>query len=270
MRWSVSLSLLFGELPFLERFAAAAGAGFEAVEFMWPRELGDDLDPLVRAREAAGVQVALFNVDAGDIAAGDRGFASHPQRKEWWRQRARLGLDLAGALEAQRINLLVGNQVTGTSRAAMLACLLDNLDWLAAQAEPRGVTLLVEPLNRHENPSYLLSSIEAAVGLLEILDSPAIRLQFDVYHASRSGIDVVAALRRAAGTLAHVQIADSPGRHQPGTGSVPWPEVFAALEEAGYDGYVGLEYVPDGSTEASLAWLPRGKRAASAAAELRL
>lgn len=270
IRWSANLSLLFREHPFPKRFRAAARAGFGAVEFLWPREVEDDLDELVEAKEAAGLEVALFNIDAGDIPAGDRGFAADPERRDWWRQRAGVAFELAGRLGARRLNALVGNERPGLSRQAMTLCLLENLGWALPRAEERGLTLLLEPLNRLESPAYLLYRTEMVAQILERLASPHLKLQLDVYHTARSGEDPLALLQAHAALLGHVQIADAPGRHQPGSGQMPWPELLGHLETLDYQGFVGLEYIPQGSTLESLAWLPPEGRRACRAADLRL
>lgn len=252
LSWSANLSLLFTEVPFLERFGAAREAGFRAVEFWWPH--GHELQEVVRARRESGLQVALFNMDGGDLAAGERGFASHPQRREWWWERFELALELAGELEARRINVLAGNRMPGLAQEEQLKVLVENLRRAGAAAREVQVILLLEPLNPLENPDYLLPTTAHAVEVLSRLDGP-VSLQLDLYHAQRTEGNLTALLETHHQRLGHVQIADCPGRHEPGTGEVRWPFVLGRLAELGYDGYVGLEYVPSGSTQDSLRWL---------------
>jgi hydroxypyruvate isomerase len=268
IRWCTNLTMLFREVPFLERFQAAAEAGFAAVEFSWPS--GVDLDALVAAKEAARVEVALFNIDTGDVASGDRGFANDPAKRDWWRERTEVALVLARRLNAHRINALAGNEVLGLSRAEMLDCLCENLTWAIPKAAAAGVTLLLEPLNHFESPRYLLNRTIEAVEVIERLNSPQVKLQFDVYHAQRTEGNLTRLLQTYIERIGHIQIADSPDRHQPGTGEINWRFVLSQLEAYDYPGSVGLEYIPVPATLDSLAWLPFDKRRACSAHHLRL
>lgn len=258
MRFSANISMLFTEAPFLERFQLAADAGIGAVEFLWPA--GVDLDALVAAREAAGVDVALFNVNEGDLAAGDRGFLSHPNRRDWWCEAFRQALELAQRLECRRLHTMFGNELPGLSRDEQTACAVDNLTWALPQLEEAGVTATIEALNLFDNPGFLLYRSAHVIDVLNRLDTPRVRFQYDVYHMQRMEGNLIATIRDHVDRMGHVQIADSPGRHQPGTGEINYSNVLAALDEAGYAGYVGLEYTPLGTTEESLAWLPYDAR----------
>jgi hydroxypyruvate isomerase len=268
LRWSANLSLLFKEVPFLERFQSASAAGFGAVEFLWPA--GVDLEALVDTKEAAGVDVALFNIDAGDIAKGERGFPNLPTHKRWWRERTELALDLAERLGAPRLNALAGNESSEFTKEQMRDCLLENLAWAIPKAQAAGVTLLLEPLNRFENPPYMLRSIDDTVSILTRLNSPQVKLQFDIYHTQRNEGNLVRLLQMHADRIGHIQIADSPERHQPGTGEINWRYVLGQLEACEYHGYVGLEYNPHPTTLDSLAWLPAAGRRACTAQDLTL
>jgi hydroxypyruvate isomerase len=258
--------MLFKEVPFLERFEAAARAGFDTVEFLWPS--GVDLDALVRAKEASGLAVVLFNVDAGDVPAGERGFPNNPVRKEWWRERTLTAFDLADRLGTRLINVLAGNQVVDASRAEMIDCLCENLTW-ALEQHPE-ITLLLEPLNPLQNQRYLLTSLSEAMQVIDRLNHPRVKLQFDLYHVQRTQGDLVENLRRHLRHIAHIQAADAPGRHQPGTGEIHWPFVLGQLEAMGYGGYVGLEYNPLPDTLGSLTWLPQDLRRQCMAVQMNL
>jgi hydroxypyruvate isomerase len=258
IRWSVSLTLLFKEVPFLDRFQAAAEAGFGAVEFQWPTSV--NLDALVTAKEAAGLEVAAFNVDAGDISAGERGFSNDPARRDWWRERVLLAFDLAQRLRCRRLTILAGNAVPGLSRSAMLDCLTDNLAWAVAQVGALGIALLLEPLNPIENPHYLLSRIADALDVMERLSDPYLQLQLDMYHTHRTEANLTEVLQRYITHIGHIQIADSPVRNEPGSGAIDWRFVLGQLEALNYQEYVGLEYNPRSSTLQSLDWLPPDKR----------
>jgi len=269
LRFSANLSMLWREIPFLERFARARAAGFAAVEFLWPR--GEDLDAVVAAVRASGLQVVLHNMDAGDIGAGERGYANDPDRQPEWRERFLEALELARRLGCPRINSLVGNARPDLPRELQWAVVLENFRWALPRAREAGVTLLVEALNPIENPRYLLHRTADSLRLLQALGFPPnLRIQYDIYHMQRSEGNLIATIREVFPYIGHVQIADPPGRHQPGTGEIAWARVLGALEALGYEGYVGLEYVPLGGTDESLAWLPREKRREATAADLRV
>jgi hydroxypyruvate isomerase len=259
MRFSANVSILFKEAPFLDRFGRARDAGFSAVEFWWP----SDVEPsdVEKAVEDAGVQVALFNFDAGDMAAGDRGLAGDPERQRQFRENVPVALDLARSLGCKRLNALVGHEVPGMDRAEQLALARENVRFAAAEAEAADVTVMVEAVNTFENGPYLLCTTKQAVGFVGDVGRENVRVQHDFYHMQRMEGNLVANLREHAGLIGHVQIADSPGRGEPGTGEIRYPFVLGELDRLGYEGYVGLEYNPQAeTTEKSLAWLPRALR----------
>ena len=255
MRFSANVSILFKEVPFLERFGSAADAGFSAVEFWWPS--GEDLGEVEAAIKDANLAVALFNFDAGDMAAGDRGLAGDPERQEQFRENVPVALDLARSLGCRRMNALVGHEIPGMDRDEQLALARENVRFAAARAESAGVTVMVEAVNTFENGPYLLYTTEQAVAFANGVGHRNVRVQYDVYHMQRMEGNLVANLREHIGAIGHVQIADSPGRGEPGTGEIHYPFVLSELERLGYSGYVGLEYNPaGGDTRESLAWLP--------------
>jgi hydroxypyruvate isomerase len=259
MRFSANVSTLFKEVPFLERFGRAAEAGFGAVEFWWPT--GEDLVAVEEAVKDAGLSVALFNFDAGDMAAGDRGLVSDPERQGRFRESVPVALELARSLGCARLNVLVGKELPGVEREEQLGLARENVRYAADRARENGVTVLVEAVNTFENGPYLISTTEQAVGFVRGVGRENVRVQYDVYHMQRMEGNLVATLREHVGLMGHVQIADSPDRHEPGTGEIRYRYVLGELEALGYDGYVGLEYNPkDGDTEASVGWLPREMR----------
>lgn len=267
LRWSAHLAFLFREHPFLERFQAAADAGFGTVEFIWQNET--DLDALVRAKQAAGVEVALFGIDIGDFANGERGFLNIPDRRAWWRERATAAMVLAERLQVRRINVLSGNVDARLSHQEMMDCVYENLEWVLPQVRDMGTCLVIEPLNRFDNPNYFFGHTDDAVGLIEKFDTPALKLQLDLYHVQRSEGNVVRVMQSVAPHVAHLQIADSPERHQPGTGELNWRYILEQVEALDYTGYVGLEYHPVPDTLSSLAWLPRERRQTARAGDVR-
>jgi hydroxypyruvate isomerase len=270
MRFSANVSILFKEVPFLDRFGRAAEVGFSAVEFWWP----SDEDPGVvgSAVKDAGLEVALFNFDAGDMSAGDRGLAGDPGRGRQLKENVPVALDLARSLECERMNMLVGHETPGMDRDEQLALARENVRFAAGEAKTAGVTVMVEALNTFENGPYLLYTTEQAVEFVGDVGRENVRVQHDLYHMQRMEGNLVATLRERIGVIGHVQIADSPGRGEPGTGEIHYPFVLGELEKLDYDGYVGLEYNPTtDTTEESFDWLPRELRGGDVAvSDLRL
>jgi hydroxypyruvate isomerase len=251
-RFAANVAWLFTEHPWLDRFAAARDAGFRAVEFPWP----DDPAATADAVKASGLRVALLNMDAGDLAAGERGWPNDPSRVGEWRNCLTDALELAADLACPTVNVLAGNRVAGASHDEQMARFEANLRWALPVAEDAGVTLVTELLNRAENPDYLLVSIDDVRPLLDRLAPLGWRLQIDTWHIGLTVPDVPAAIGRVRDLIGHVQVADVPGRHEPGSGTLDWEAIGAALE--GYGGAIGLEYAPAGGTLAGLATLREG------------
>ncbi|HSK99255.1 MAG TPA: TIM barrel protein [Rubrobacteraceae bacterium] len=266
MRFCANVSILFGEAPFLERFGRVRRAGFSAVEFWWPD--GEDLAEVERAVEEAGLSVALFNFYAGDMPSGDRGLLNDPERQGAFRENVPVALELARGLGCTKINALVGQYLPGMNRKEQLDLARENAAWAADRAAEHGVEVLIEAVNTFENGPYLLHTTKDAAEFVEGVGRANVGLQYDVYHMQRMEGNLVATLREHIGEIAHVQVADSPGRGEPGTGEIHYPYVFAALEELGYEGYVGLEYNPTTEkTEDSFAWIPESLRGAEVRVE---
>lgn len=262
MRYCANVSILFKEVPFPERFGRAREAGFSAVEFWWPS--GEDPAEVERAIRDAGLSVALINFSAGDMPAGERGLISDPARQQEFRENVPVALDLAASVGCRRLNALAGHEIPGMDRAEQLALARDNVRFAADDAAEQGAEVLVEAVNTIENGPYLLYTTAQAAQFVESVERENVRLQYDAYHMQRMEGDLVATVREHIGGISHVQIADSPGRGEPGTGEIRYPYFLGALEELGYGergGYVGLEYNPTTPiTEESLAWLPREHR----------
>ena len=250
-RLAANVAWLFTEHAWLDRFGAARDAGFSAVEFPWP----DDPAATADAVRAASLRVVLLNMPAGDLAAGERGWTNDPARVEEWRDAFADALRLATELSCPTVNVLAGNLVA-TPLDDQLACLEANLRWALPIAAEAGITVVTELLNRQENPSYALETLGDAESLLDRLAPLGWRLQLDTYHLGLAEADVAAALRRAGDLIGHVQLADVPGRHEPGSGALDWGAIGAALATVGYGGAVGLEYRPSVATLASLRELP--------------
>jgi hydroxypyruvate isomerase len=257
-RYAANLSLLWPELddPYA-RFRAAAGAGFARVERLFVHDL--DLDRVKRLLEELHLELVLFDPYPGDWKGGERGLLALPGRQGELRESVLAALEAARRLGTRLLNVLAG-VVSDEQRAEGREIAVDNLRSLAPAARAAGVTLLVEPINTFDMPGYAAPSVPEAVDIVRAVSDPAVCLQFDAYHAARSGNDLLGLLRQEFDLIRHVQIADVPGRHQPGTGELPLQEFLALLDVLGYEGTVGLEYVPEGDTARALEWLPRPLR----------
>lgn len=252
-KFAANLSMLFTEHPFLERFAAANGAGFEAVEFLFPYEF--DTAAIGRELQGNNLELVLFNLPAGNFASGDRGMANDPGRVEEFRAGVATALQTAQSLGSGRLNCLAGLRLAGVPDETQIATLVDNLRYAADAAAQAGIRQVVEPLNVYDAPGYFLPTPESGFSLIERVDHPNCKLQYDIYHSQRMSGNLAATIAAHIGQIGHVQIADSPDRHEPGTGEINYPFVLQALDDAGYDGWVSLEYRPRESTESSLRWL---------------
>jgi hydroxypyruvate isomerase len=263
MRYDVNLSMLFTELPLLERPAAARAAGFDAVELWWPFAVpvpGDrEIDTLLRAFTDAGVRLVGLNFDAGDMAAGDRGLLSRPADSARFRANVDVVVGIAEVTGCKVLNALYGNRVPDLDIHTQEELAIANLA-LAAEAALRcGATVVMEPLNSYENPDYPLNSSEAALSITDRVREQAgvnnVALLADLYHLARMGEDLRTVIKLHAHRFGHVQIADSPGRGRPGTGDIAYDSVLDTLEASSYTGHVGLEYKPAGPSIDSFGWL---------------
>ncbi|MFE1288392.1 TIM barrel protein [Streptomyces sp. NPDC058751] len=272
-RFAVNLSILFTELPLLERPAAAAAAGFTAVELWWPWTGSpapgrSELDALRTAVEAAGVRLTGLNLYAGRLPGPDRGALSLPgEESARFRANIDVAAEFAGSLGCTALNALYGNRVAGVDPDEQDALALENLVLAARAADRVGAVLLVEALNARESPDYPLVSAAAAVAVVDKVNAATglgnTRFLMDLYHLAMNGEDLPRVIAAHAGRTGHVQIADSPGRGAPGTGALPLEALLDRLSEAGYTGRVGLEYKPgDRPSASAFDWLPAGARAA--------
>lgn len=252
-RFCANLSLLFTEYPFCERFAAAARAGFTAVEIQFPYELAPAR--LADLLKTNGLALELINFPAGDWAAGERGIACLPGRRETFRAGVRRALSYARATGCRKINCLAGIQPPGLSRQRALDCMADNLAFAAALLEPEGIMVLVEAINTRDLPGFVLHHSVQVIELLQRVGAPNLALQYDVYHMQVMEGDLLATLERLRPWIGHIQVADHPGRHEPGSGEIDFLSLFSQLDRMGYTGRVGLEYNPRATTEASLGWM---------------
>lgn len=256
-RFAANLSMLFTEAPLLERFERAARAGFTAVEIQFPYEV--PADQLQQALWRSKLSLVLHNLPAGDWAAGERGIACHPERTEEFRQGVDTALAYASALGAPQINCLAGIRPAGVTEQEARRVLIDNLRFAATKLKVNGLKLLVEPVNTKDIPGFFLSGTQQALDIIAeaAMDGKAdnLFLQYDVYHMQRMEGDLANTLAAHIDRIAHIQIADNPGRHEPGTGEIDYAFLFAHLDRIGYKGWIGCEYKPVATTEAGLGWL---------------
>jgi hydroxypyruvate isomerase len=269
-RYDVNLSILFTELPLHERPGAARSAGFDAVELWWPFDVavpGDrEVDALVRAVRDAGVRLVGLNFFAGDMPGGDRGLVSWPARAAEFRDNVEVTVGVGEQLGCRSFNALYGNRVDDATPQQQDDLAVEHLALAAAAAGRIGGVVLVEPVSGA--PRYPLRTAADAVGVIDRVQretgAPNLRFLCDLYHLAVNGDDLDKVVERYADRVGHVQIADAPGRHEPGTGSLDLGRPLAALAASGYDGYVGLEYTPSGASADSFGWLPFEQRSTSA------
>jgi len=252
IRLAANLSFLFAEMPFLDRFAAAARAGFGAVEYAFAY----DVDPQAIAARLAdhGLTLVLINSPPGDLAAGEIGLATLPGREAAFRASMELAVAHAATTGARQIHMLTGNCPPGTSRRDAKQRLLANLAVAAELAGAAGIGLTIEPLNAFTYPDYFLRSNAQAAEILDLLARPGVGLQVDIFHCMYTESDPVSQFDRFADRIAHVQVAGVPGRHEPDAGIAPYEGCFERLEAAGYAGFIGCEYHPAAGTLAGLGW----------------
>ncbi len=251
-KFAANLTMMFNEVEFTERFAAAARAGFRGVEYLFPYPYpADRLAELLARHE---LLQALFNLPAGDWAAGDRGIACIPGRASEFRDGVGKAIEYAAALGCPRLNCLAGVPPAGLSAAEAHDTLVANVAFAAAELERHGIRLLIEPINTRDIPGFFLNRTAQALGVIAESGSKNVGLQYDVYHMQIMEGDLACTMERNLPLIGHIQVADHPGRHEPGTGEIHYPFLFAHLDRLGYAGWVGCEYKPAGKTEAGLDW----------------
>ena len=252
IRFSANLTMLFPDVDFLDRFERAAKAGFKAVEYMFPYPYGKD--DLSERLQKYGLQQVLFNLPAGDWAAGDRGLACLPGREEEFRNGVGLAIEYAKALGCPLVNCLVGKAPAGAPEKARRT-LIDNLRFASAALEKEQIRFLVEPLNIRDMPGFYLCGTGNALKLIAEVNHPNLWLQYDIYHMQVAEGNLMQTMQENFKRIAHIQIADNPGRNEPGTGEINFPNIFRFLDKMGYAGWIGCEYKPLGKTEDGLAWM---------------
>jgi hydroxypyruvate isomerase len=252
-RFAANVSMMFGEWEFLDRFEQAARAGFRAVEMTFPYAAAKK-DIATRVRDA-GLSVALHNVPPGDFDRGDRGMACLPGREAEFRDSLKMALEYATELGVPCLHCMAGVVPPDAERIELHQCFVENLSFAAAEAKKAGVKLLLEPINVRDIPNYFLNFTEQAVAIIDDVDSDNLFLQFDLYHRQVMQGDLAPTMARVLDVTAHMQIADTPGRHEPGSGEINFPFLFAEMDRLGYAGWVGCEYRPRAGTLEGLGWI---------------
>jgi hydroxypyruvate isomerase len=251
-QFAANLSMLFTEFHLLDRIDSAACAGFKAVEIQFPYETSAKE---IRARlDANGVIMVLHNLPAGDWAAGDRGIACNPDRASEFRDGIAMAIDYANALGVKQLNCLAGNAGKGTDELTARTTFIENVGLAGEALRKAGLHLLIEPVNSLDVPGFWLNSVPKALSILDELDSHNVKLQYDIYHAQRSGGEIATTIEQNLHRIGHIQFADNPGRHEPGTGELNFEFLFGLIDRLGYTGWIGAEYKPAGSTQAGLGW----------------
>ena len=256
-KFAANLSTLFTELPFMERFAAARAAGFEAVEYLFPYTYPQE--ELAAALKDNGLRQVLHNLPAGDWAAGERGIACHAGRSAEFREGVQRAISYATALGCPQLNCLAGKLPAGADAAQAHATLVANLRFAAAALQAAGIRLLIEPINTFDIPGFFLSRTGQALAILDEVDSSNLFVQYDIYHAQRMEGELANTLGKHIARIGHIQLADNPGRNEPGTGEINYAWLFRHIDAAGYSGWIGCEYQPKTSTNAGLGWLAAAK-----------
>jgi hydroxypyruvate isomerase len=252
-RFAANLSMLFTEVPFIERFERAARAGFTAVECQFPYDC-----PAAEIRAALdrnGLSMVLHNLPAGNWAAGERGIGCHPDRAEEFRAGVDLAIAYATPLGVKQLNCLAGIRPPQASEANANRALVENLGFAAARLKAAGIRLLIEPINTLDVPGFFLSHTKQATDIIAATGSDNIFVQYDIYHMQRMEGELAGTIEQRLAQIAHIQLADNPGRHEPGSGEINYPFIFALLDRIGYAGWIGCEYKPATVTEAGLGWV---------------
>ena len=253
LKFSANLTMLFNEVDFLARFERAASAGFKGVEYLFPYEW--DKDELKARLDKHGLEQVLHNLPAGDWAGGERGIACLPGREGEFQEGVGLAIEYAKALRCSRLNCLVGLTPKNVSPEKVRRMLVDNLHLAAAALGKEGIRLLVEPLNDQDIPGFCLVHTRDALQLFGEVNHPNLWLQYDIYHMQIMEGNLAKIILDNLAYIAHIQLADNPGRHEPGTGEINFSNLFRFIDEAGYEGWLGCEYKPSAVTEDGLEWV---------------
>ena len=251
-RFCANLTMLYGEHGFLDRFAAAAADGFKGVEYLFPYDFPKE--ELQERLERHGLVQVLHNLPAGDWGGGERGIAALPGREGEFRDGVGRAIEYAAALGCEQVNCLAGVPPEGADPERVHRALVENLRFGAAELGRAGIRLLLEPVNTFDIPGFHVNRVGQAASLIEEVGSGNLFIQYDLYHQQRAEGELAANFRRFEDRIAHVQLADNPGRNEPGTGEIDYPFLFDFLDREGYAGWIGCEYKPRAGTSEGLGW----------------
>jgi hydroxypyruvate isomerase len=250
---AANLTMLFNEVDFLDRFGEAARAGFKGVEFLFPYAF--EAAQIAERLDTNRLELVLHNLPAGNWEAGERGIACNPARKNEFQDGVGKAIEYAKALGVRQLNCLVGIKPQSVTDGQAYGAVVDNLKFAAGALKAEGIRLLVEPINTFDIPGFYLSGTEQALGIIRETGSDNIRVQYDIYHMQRMEGELAATIKANLAMIGHIQLADNPGRFEPGTGEINYRYLFTMLEEVGYTGWIGCEYKPKAGTAAGLKWL---------------
>jgi hydroxypyruvate isomerase len=250
---AANLSMLFTEIDFLDRFKAAANAGFKGVEYLFPYDY-DKKDLADRLQKHSLSQV-LHNLPAGNWGQGERGIACHPDRVDEFKAGVAQAIDYAKALGCPRVNCLAGIQPADADPGKVRGTFVDNLRYAAGKLKDAGIRLLIEPINTFDIPGFYLSRTDQALDLIRDVGSDNLFVQYDIYHAQRMEGELGATIAKNLASIGHLQLADNPGRHEPGTGEINYGWLLGHIDRIGYQGWIGCEYKPAGNTQDGLGWM---------------
>jgi hydroxypyruvate isomerase len=249
---AANLTMLFNEVDFLQRFDEAAKAGFKAVEFLFPYDY--TVEQLKDKLTSNNLQLVLHNLPAGNWAGGERGIACHPDRVAEFKEGVDKAITYGKGLGVKQINCLAGIKPQGVSDEDARATLVSNLKYAADKLKAEGIQLLIEPINTFDIPGFFLSRTKQALDIIKDTGSDNIFVQYDIYHMQRMEGELTATIKANQSMIKHIQLADNPGRFEPGTGEINYQYLFRMLDEIGYDGWIGCEYKPKAGTAAGLGW----------------
>ncbi len=252
-RFAANLTMLFNEIDFLDRFEAAARVGFKGVEYLFPYTYNKD--ELVERLRAHDLVQVLHNLPPGNWQAGERGISCHPDRVSEFQEEVGKAIEYATALGCEQLNCLAGIAPPGVPRDKLRETFVSNLRFAAAELKRAGIRLLIEPINTRDIPGFYLNFSRQALDIIKDVGSDNLFLQYDIYHAQVMEGDLARTIESHVGAIRHMQLADNPGRHEPGTGEINYPFLFSLIDRVGYAGWIGCEYKPRTKTEEGLAWI---------------
>jgi hydroxypyruvate isomerase len=245
--------MLFNEAPFMERFERASKSGFKAVEFLFPYAF--PASEIKRELDRNNLKLVLHNLPAGDWDAGERGIACHPDRVDEFRSGVTKAIEYAKALGVPQLNCLAGKMPEGVNSKLLHDTFVSNLKYAAMELKKANLKLLIEPINTFDIPGFFLSTTQQAIDIINEVGADNLYVQYDIYHAQRMEGELSNTIKKNFNMIGHIQLADNPGRNEPGTGEINYPHLFKLIDSLGYTGWIGCEYKPATNTEAGLGWV---------------